>query len=66
MLNDEVESTNSGIRCGWGTADLSWTGTAMAIPMIQMKNLKEFAKKLADSLGETGKAYSCAIKGNNV
>lgn len=39
MLNDEVESTNSGIRCGWVCGFIMDWNPCTAIPMIQMKKI---------------------------
>ena len=51
MLNDEVESTNSGIRCGLGLRIYHGLESVYGYTNdTDEKNLKEFAKKLADSL----------------
>ncbi len=48
MLNDEVESTNSGIRCGLGLRIYHGLESVYGYTNdTEEKNLKEFAKKLA-------------------
>ena len=63
MLNDEVESTNSGIRCGLGLRIYHGLESVYGYTNdTDEKNLKEFAKKLADSLGESGKHIPVQLK----
>ena len=63
MLNDEVESTNSGIRCGLGLRIYHGLESVYGYTNdTDEKNLKEFAKKLADSLGEQGKHIPVQLK----